>query len=84
MPMNTLERLQNLLIKDYGLAREALTAHARLDSLDMDSLGLIELWFQVEKEFSVDVPTEQPELTTVGDVATYIDGLQAHKIAQNS
>jgi len=75
--MNTLERLQNLLMKDYGLAREALAADARLDKLDMDSLGLIELWFQVEKEFGIEVPNEQPQLTTVGEVAAYIDSLSA-------
>lgn len=75
--MNTLERLQNMLMKDYGLAREALAADARLDSLDMDSLGLIELWFQVEKEFGMEVPNEQPALATVGEVAAYIDSLQA-------
>lgn len=38
---------------------------------------MVELWFQVEKEIGLDVPHDQAECSTLGDVPAYID--QLHK-----
>ena len=74
--MNTLEMLQDLLIKDHSLTREQLTPEAELSTLGVDSLALIELMFQVEDRFGISLPDDKvPDLVTVGDVATFIDGL---------
>ena len=74
--MNTLEMLQDLLIKDHSLTREQLTPEAELSTLGIDSLALIELMFQVEDRFGISLPDDKvPDLVTVGDVATFIDGL---------
>ena len=53
--------------------------HARLDDLEIDSLGVMELFFNIEDEFQIKVPNEQVSLQTVGDVVTYIDRLIAEQ-----
>ena len=74
--MNTLEMLQDLLIKDHSLTREQLTPEAELSTLGVDSLALIELMFQVEDRFGISLPDDKvPDMVTVGDVVTFIDGL---------
>jgi acyl carrier protein len=81
--MTTLERLQALLQKDLDLAPERLVPDARLEDLDIDSLRLIEIFFEVEDAFAITVPTGESELrarlVTVGDLAAYIDSLVAQK-----
>jgi acyl carrier protein len=74
--MNTLESIQNILIKEYSLTRGQLAPDAQLAALGVDSLGLIELMFLVEERLGVAFPDDKaPALTTVGDLVTYIDHL---------
>lgn len=75
--MSTLERLRAILVRDYKLAPEALTAEAPLEGLGIDSLGVAELLFNVEDEFGITLPPEPVQLPTVGDVVDYIDRLIA-------
>ena len=79
--MSTLERLRALLERDFDLAAEALRPEATLESLEIDSLRMIEILFCVEDEFKVTVPAEHAELKarlrTLGDLAGYIDDLLA-------
>jgi len=72
--MSTLQILQELLIKDHSLTQEQVAPDAELASLGVDSLGLIELMFQVEDRFGISLPDDKvPVLVTVGDVVAYID-----------
>lgn len=77
----TLERLGDLLHRDFGIAREALDPAATLESLDVDSLRMIEIVFCVEEEFAITVAADAAELkarlATLGDLAAYIEELQA-------
>lgn len=79
--MSTLDRLAQLLSRDFGLAPEALHAGATLESLQIDSLRMIEILFSVEDEFKVTVPNEQAEIRarvhTLGDLAAFVDELLA-------
>jgi acyl carrier protein len=76
--MSTLERLQDILVKDYDISRDVLSPGAMLVSLGIDSLGMLELMFKIEDHFQVKIPGDPPDnLTTVQDVVTYIDGLIA-------
>ena len=77
--MSTLERLQDLLIREYGLSREAISPEVPLDALGVDSLGMMELLFEIEKAFAIVIPNEQIELKTVGQVVTYINKLIAEQ-----
>lgn len=77
--MSTAERLGALLQRDFGVPADALHAAATLESLDIDSLRMIEILFCIEEEFGITVPGEPAELRakvkTFGDLAGYIDTL---------
>ena len=79
--MTTLARLRTLLARDFDIKPEALEPGATLESLDIDSLRMIEILFCVEDEFKITVSAEQSELRarlkTLGDLAAYIDSLVA-------
>jgi len=80
--MSTLETLQDILVRDYGLPRDRLSRDAALDTLGMDSLSLLELMFKIEDGFHVKIPGDPPsDLRTVEDVVGYIDGLIADRSA---
>ncbi len=72
--MNTIEVLQDLLMKQYGLAREQVAPDAALTALGVDSLGLIELMFEIEDRFGISLPDDKaPVLITIADVVDYIE-----------
>ena len=72
--MGTLEIVQDILIKEYSLTRLQLAPEAQLASLGVDSLGLIELMFQIEDRFSITLLEDKPPaLLTVSDLVAYID-----------
>ena len=77
--MSTLERLRELLARDFDLAPERLRPEATLESLEIDSLRMIEILFSVEEAFKVTVQAEQNELRarlhTFGDLVDYIETL---------
>lgn len=73
--MNIVERLTEILVKDYKLPAEKLVPEARLDELGVDSLGVMELVFKIEDEFGVRFPAEQVELVTIGDVLAYVQSV---------
>ena len=81
--MSTLERLQALLARDFDLAPAVLVEDATLESLDIDSLRMIEILFSVEDTFGITVPAEQAEIRarvrTLGDLAQYVDELVTAK-----
>jgi len=79
--MDTFERLQQLLHKDFDIPVENLSRDALLEDLEIDSLRMIEILFSVEEMFKITVPAEQQELRvrlkTFGDLADYIQSLVA-------
>jgi acyl carrier protein len=80
--MNTLELIQDILIKEYSLTRAQLPPDAQLAAVGVDSLGLIELMFQVEDRLGITLPDDKtPTLATVGDLVSYMDQLMAPRAA---
>jgi acyl carrier protein len=81
--MSVLERLKSLLEREFSIPTASLDAGATLESLDIDSLRLIEIAFAVEDEFKVAMPQDQGEIRsnvkTLGDLANLIEGLAAAK-----
>jgi acyl carrier protein len=69
----TFERLCAILVNDNKLAPDKLTLDAPLDSLGIDSLGLVELLWNVEDVFKIKLPSEPVDLLTLADVVRYID-----------
>ena len=79
--MSTFERLSALLQRDFQIPAAALVPEATLESLEIDSLRMIETLFSVEEEFGISVGAEAAELRarlrTLRDLADYIDSLPA-------
>jgi acyl carrier protein len=78
---STFERLSAILMKDYKLQPDRLTLDAPLDSLGIDSLGTVELLWNIEDSFQIKLPSDPVELPTLGDVVRYVDGLIASQSA---
>lgn len=79
--MTTYERMKEILASDYSVPAEKLAPDARLEDLGIDSLGVMELMFTIEDEFSIKVPSDQVALQTIGDVVDYVDQLVAAQTA---
>ena len=77
--MTTLQKLQVILKDDFGIAPEVLRPDADLAALDIDSLSMIEILFEVEDEFRITIPSEpaswRDQILTVGDLVDYVDRL---------
>jgi acyl carrier protein len=77
--VNTLQKLQALLARDFELDPARLVPEATLEGLEIDSLRMIEILFSIEEEFGIRVPAEHAELKsrlkTFGELAQYVDGL---------
>jgi len=78
--MTTLLTLQDIIIKGHDLTREQLPPEATLTALGIDSLDFIELLFQIEERFHIEIPGDNPaDLFSIGDVVGYIDRLVAEQ-----
>jgi len=68
------ERVKDIIEKELGVEREKLTNEASfIDDLGADSLDIVELVMEFEKEFNIDIPDEEAEkLRTVGDAMQYL------------
>lgn len=75
--MSTLEIIQNMMVKQFDLKLEDLTPTAKLQSLGIDSLSVIEFMFNLEDELKIKITEERFELNTVQDIATAVDQLIA-------
>jgi len=70
------EKVKDIIEKELGVEREKLTAEASfIEDLGADSLDIVELVMEFEKEFNIDIPDEDAEkLRTVGDAIGYLNG----------
>lgn len=74
--MSTLEAIQSILIEEFKLSANHLPPEATLADLGIDSLDLVDLLFKIEDRFGLKITDDVPRsLSTLGDVATYIDEL---------
>jgi acyl carrier protein len=80
----TFERLKRILANDFEVATDIITPTARLDSLGIDSLAVIEVIFQLEDEFKISFPQDPGELSTIGSLVSAIDELVARQSAPSS
>ena len=63
------QKVRDIIEKELGVEREKLTDEASfIEDLGADSLDIVELVMEFEKEFNIDIPDEDAEkLRTVGD-----------------
>jgi len=69
------EKVKDIIANELGVEREKLTNDASFtDDLGADSLDIVELVMEFEKEFNIDIPDEEAEkLRTVGDALNYLN-----------
>jgi acyl carrier protein len=69
------EKVKDIIEKELGVEREKLTTEASfIEDLGADSLDIVELVMEFEKEFNIDIPDEDAEkLRTVGDATAYLN-----------
>jgi acyl carrier protein len=69
------EKVKDIIANELGVEREKLTIDASfIDDLGADSLDIVELVMEFEKEFNIDIPDEEAEkLRTVGDALSYLN-----------
>ena len=72
-----LERVKAIVAEGLGVDAADLTEETTFDSLGADSLDLMDMVMSFEDEFGVEIDTEAiGDLTTIGSVVTYIEGLE--------
>ena len=73
--MATIDSIKEILEKNLSIDPEVVTEDSTLDSLDLDSLDLVELICDLEDAEGIDFG--EPEgLQTVGDIVAHIDSLK--------
>ena len=78
MTEDTFERVRHSVAKHLGISPDRVEADSNLAELGLDSLGALELIFDLEEDFKIAVPTERAkEFTTVRAVCDGIESLRA-------
>ena len=69
------KKVRDIIEKELGVERDKMTDEASfIEDLGADSLDIVELVMEFEKEFNIDIPDEDAEkLRTVGDAISYLD-----------
>ena len=71
--MTSLPTVIKLLAKSLDLPAESITPQTDLEALGADSLTVIELIFDIEEAFNIQIGDERPTLKVVQDIADHID-----------
>jgi acyl carrier protein len=78
--MSSLEELQQLIHKKYGIEPSALDPNASMRDQGIDSLALVEFLFDVEDKFKVSLES-YPDIENLAQLAKVIDELRAAQTA---
>lgn len=69
----TFERIQNCIIKVNGTDRSAIEKQTRLrEDLGFDSLDIVEVVMNLEKEFNIQIPDDNMNFSTVLEIMDYL------------
>lgn len=73
------ERVITTIAKAVPMDREAITPDSTFDELGIESLDVVNIVFELEDEFELEIPDEfnLSELDTIGDVETAVAGFIA-------
>ena len=71
--MDILALLKQTLNERYDVPLEDIAPDSRLETLGIDSLGLVELMFEVEDRLGVRLPQDFATPTTVSDVVSIVE-----------
>ena len=77
--MSTLTVVQELIAKSAEVPIERLEPNRPLQELDVDSLTVLEVMFDLEEKFEIKMPEERVPVRTVQDIADLVDRLAAEQ-----
>jgi acyl carrier protein len=69
------EFLAQVLSDKYDVSPDAISPEATLTELGLDSLTVVELLFDVEDEFEIEVPEERATFQTLAEAVALVDEL---------
>ena len=73
-------RCIDIIAKSKGIPPDAITLASTFEELNIDSLDKINISFEVEEAFNIDIPDEAlGTIRTVGDMVDGVTKLQAAK-----
>jgi acyl carrier protein len=72
--MATIDTIRKILAENLDIAPESVTEESTFESLDIDSLDMVELVCNLEDELGIDFG-EPVGLKNVGDVVKHIESL---------
>jgi acyl carrier protein len=80
------DEVKNIISKHSSLGVEAMTSETRLDEIGIESLDLVEIMFEIEERFEIEIPhntnTESRlEFRTVGEIVTGVRSILAKSTA---
>jgi acyl carrier protein len=78
----TFDRIRAMIIRDFELPPERLQRDTLLEEIELDSLAITELVFQIEDEFKITAEDKIPPFKTLGDIADYVSRLVAERDAK--
>ena len=67
--------LADVLTEKYEVDPDAISPEATLTELGLDSLTIVELLFDVEDEFGIEVPEERATFETLAEAAALVEEL---------
>ena len=79
--MSSLQEIQDLIHKKYGVDSQALDANASLRGHGIDSLTLVEFLFAVEDHYHISIPEKYSEVDTLAALALAVDEILAAQTA---
>ncbi len=73
--LSVLEFLSGLLVEKFDVDPDKITPEARLSDLGLDSLSIVELVFDAEDEFDIEISEDDTDFKTLGEAAALIEKL---------
>ncbi len=73
--MSAYSFIAKVFSEKYDVDPEAISPEATLTELGLDSLTTVELLFDVEDEFEIEVPEERATFETLAEAAALVDEL---------
>lgn len=72
-----LEKIADAITAIVKCSKEDIVPDAKLVNLGIDSLKAINILFELEEEFDIEIPNEMiPEMVTVGDIVNCVTELR--------
>jgi acyl carrier protein len=79
----TLATLQQLIAEKFGIAATELDPNKPFAEFGLDSLGMVELLFDICEHFGIDLPEDRP-FGTLTELAALVDEVLAAKAAKSA